>query len=270
MIHADFQRARRPEQVEIRKGVILAMAREMLRQRPLAELSLNELASRVGLAKSNVLRYFESREAIFLEILDELWQEWLDALDAALAAGTESVKTESAGTESAGSETAGTEAGGSEAAATGGTAAQATAGAGPYAREEAVARAVADTLIARPMLCELLSAMAGVLERKISVDFARRFKERAMGNVRRLGELVGRHLPALEGAVAEHFAGAVIIVLSGLWPYAHPTEAVARVAAELGLPPAEEAFPTNLRDGLTTYITGLTVRAAERGGMRAY
>ena len=29
----------------------------------MAELSLNELARRVGLAKSNVLRYFDSREA---------------------------------------------------------------------------------------------------------------------------------------------------------------------------------------------------------------
>ena len=29
---------------------------------PVAELSLNELSRRVGLAKSNVLRYFESRE----------------------------------------------------------------------------------------------------------------------------------------------------------------------------------------------------------------
>ncbi|MEU6392218.1 hypothetical protein [Streptomyces sp. NPDC046939] len=33
---------------------------------PVAKVSLNGLSRRVGLAKSNVLRYFESREAILL------------------------------------------------------------------------------------------------------------------------------------------------------------------------------------------------------------
>ncbi len=38
------------------------------------EISLRELSDRVGLAKSNVMRYFDSREAIFLEVLDEEFQ----------------------------------------------------------------------------------------------------------------------------------------------------------------------------------------------------
>lgn len=33
-------------------------------------MSLNELSRRAGLARSNVLRYSESREAILLELLD--------------------------------------------------------------------------------------------------------------------------------------------------------------------------------------------------------
>lgn len=36
----------------------------MLSEMPVAKLSLNELSRRIGLAKSNVLRYFESREAV--------------------------------------------------------------------------------------------------------------------------------------------------------------------------------------------------------------
>src|SRR2546423_11038304 len=49
----------------------------MVAEMPVAELSLNELSRRVGLAKSNVLRYFESREAVLLELLDNAWRDWL-------------------------------------------------------------------------------------------------------------------------------------------------------------------------------------------------
>ncbi|MEV6828365.1 TetR family transcriptional regulator [Amycolatopsis sp. NPDC051102] len=86
---AGFQRARRPEQVEARRSAILAAARELLAQRPVAEISLRELSCRVGLAKSNVLRYFDSREAVFLEVLDSAWTAWLDDLEEALGSARE-------------------------------------------------------------------------------------------------------------------------------------------------------------------------------------
>jgi AcrR family transcriptional regulator len=53
----------------------------MLTEMPVAQITLNELSRRVGLAKSNVLRYFESREAVLLELLDSAWQEWLAQLE---------------------------------------------------------------------------------------------------------------------------------------------------------------------------------------------
>lgn len=65
-----FQRARSEEQREARRQAILDVAARMLTQMPVSELTLNALARHVGLAKSNVLRYFESREAILLELLD--------------------------------------------------------------------------------------------------------------------------------------------------------------------------------------------------------
>src|ERR1700742_2928047 len=49
----------------------------MLAEMPVADVTLNELSRRVGLAKSNVLRYFESREAVLLDLLGSQWQEWL-------------------------------------------------------------------------------------------------------------------------------------------------------------------------------------------------
>src|ERR1700722_2050329 len=79
-----FQRARSEEQREERRRAILDTAAAMLAEMPVAEVTLNELSRRVGLAKSNVLRYFESREAVLLELLDSAWQEWLATLEAGL------------------------------------------------------------------------------------------------------------------------------------------------------------------------------------------
>ncbi len=80
-----FHRARTEEQREQRREAILATAREMLEDTRVPALTLNELARRTGLAKSNVLRYFESREAVLLELYDREYRAWLDALEAELS-----------------------------------------------------------------------------------------------------------------------------------------------------------------------------------------
>ena len=80
-----FQRARSEEQREARRQAILGAAAAMLAEMPVADVTLNELSRRAGLAKSNVLRYFESREAVLLELLDSAWQDWLAQLDKELA-----------------------------------------------------------------------------------------------------------------------------------------------------------------------------------------
>ena len=64
-----FQRARSEEQREARRQAILGAAAAMLAEMPVAEVTLNELSRRAGLAKSNVLRYFETREEVFLSEL---------------------------------------------------------------------------------------------------------------------------------------------------------------------------------------------------------
>lgn len=217
---AGFQRARRPEQVEARRTAILAAARELLAQRPVADISLRELSCRVGLAKSNVLRYFDSREAVFLEVLEGEWTDWLDELERALG------------------DPAPPEPG--------------------FAREERVARTIAATLDRRRLLCELISSMAPVLERNISLEFARGFKRRAAANTERLGALVRTRVPELSAGAARHFALGVVVLVSGAWPYANPTDAVAVAAAELGGVPE---FAAGLAEGLTNLLAGLVARA---------
>jgi AcrR family transcriptional regulator len=79
-----FSRARSDEQRAERKEAILATAATMLQTSRVNQLTLNELARQVGLAKSNVLRYFESREAVLLELLQRETSNWMDALEARL------------------------------------------------------------------------------------------------------------------------------------------------------------------------------------------
>ncbi|MBM9506581.1 TetR/AcrR family transcriptional regulator [Streptomyces sp. KK5PA1] len=173
------------------------------------------------MAKSALLRYFETREALFLEILDAEWGEWLDALGGALP----------------------------------------NTGSGPWAAERAVATAVADSLAQRPLLCDLISVMAGVLERNIGIAFARDFKQRAAENTDRLAQLVATALPWLSPDAAHQFAGAAFVVTAGLWPYARPTQVVATVSAEMGVADPAAAFRRNLRAGLVTQLIGLSAQA---------
>jgi AcrR family transcriptional regulator len=73
---ADYQRARRPEQKQQRREAILAAARELAGERPVREISLGDIARRAGHSKANVLRYFESREHVFLSLLLREWDAW--------------------------------------------------------------------------------------------------------------------------------------------------------------------------------------------------
>jgi len=67
-----FQRARQPAQIEARKEAILRTALHLFQKRGLESVSLNDIAREVGLAKSNIYRYFESREHIYLVVLQRL------------------------------------------------------------------------------------------------------------------------------------------------------------------------------------------------------
>ena len=70
--HPEFQRARQPAQIEQRREAILHAALTLFQLRGLENVSLNDIAREVGLAKSNLYRYFESREHIYLVVLQRL------------------------------------------------------------------------------------------------------------------------------------------------------------------------------------------------------
>jgi len=83
-----FQRARKPEEKELRRQAVLEAARELLSEVAASELSLSELARRSGISKPNLYRYFESREEVLLQV----WVEEVRLLSEALAASFATVK----------------------------------------------------------------------------------------------------------------------------------------------------------------------------------
>lgn len=83
---SDFQRARQPEQINLRREALLAAAAELFDTEGPSGAGLNAIAARAGFTKSNVYRYFESREdvllALFLDEIDRL----SDSLEVAVSA----------------------------------------------------------------------------------------------------------------------------------------------------------------------------------------
>src|SRR5450755_3301471 len=79
-----YQRARRPEQKQQRQNAILGAAGDLALRDGVRAVSLADIADRVGIHKSALLRYFETREQIFLELTARAWRDWLGALLAGL------------------------------------------------------------------------------------------------------------------------------------------------------------------------------------------
>ncbi|WP_127505576.1 TetR/AcrR family transcriptional regulator [Actinoplanes solisilvae] len=70
------QRARSAEAKHHRERAILEAARTLAATRSVREVTLTDVAAEVGLHKSAMLRYFETREQIFLALTAEGWRDW--------------------------------------------------------------------------------------------------------------------------------------------------------------------------------------------------
>jgi len=83
-IGTPFQRARTAEQKQQRWDAILAAARRVALRSGVRDATLAMIAEEVGLAPSNVLRYFGTREEIYLQLLGDAWNEWSQELERSL------------------------------------------------------------------------------------------------------------------------------------------------------------------------------------------
>lgn len=220
-----FQRARSDEQRAARSQAILDAAAEMLEEMTVAELSLNALSRRVGLAKSNVLRYFDSREAVLLELLHGLLRDWVAHLAEELPTA---VRRRAAFPR----------------------------------RAEQLAQAIAASLDARPVLCDLMSAQAGVLEHNVSVEAVTTHKLRGLEQAQIICELIRDALPELSDEDAWKYLLGVWTMASAFWPFACAPDALVQAyAADERLARTNVEFADALADYLTTIAVGLHARA---------
>ncbi|MFI7545246.1 TetR family transcriptional regulator [Actinoplanes sp. NPDC049599] len=219
-----FQRARSDEQREMRRRAILDTAAAMLHEMPVADVSLNELSRRVGLAKSNVLRYFESREAVLLELLDYFLQNWLPELTDELAAGI-------------------------------------TAGLPAADRAEQLAEVLSRSLADRVVLCDLFGAQGGVLEHNVSVEVVMRHKRASLDSLARMVDLIRQHVPEL-GDGTQTVCLHALIMAGALSTYCSPPPSVLAVyKAEPALAVLHVDLHTSLRLAIITAIMGTLPRS---------
>jgi AcrR family transcriptional regulator len=193
-----YQRARRPEQKLERRDAILGAARELALRDGVRAVSLADIAARVGIHKSALLRYFETREQIFLELTAEAWRDWT----AALHAGLDGVEPDAGEPD-----------------------------AGVPAAAALVAEVFARSFGDRPLLCDLIAHTPLNLERNVSPEAVRRYKLTSLGAVDEAAAIVHRVLPGLTLAEGGEFVAALASLAGAVWQIANPTAALAEFYA---------------------------------------
>ncbi|TMR91707.1 TetR/AcrR family transcriptional regulator [Nonomuraea basaltis] len=212
MKEPEFLRARRPEHKQQRREAILAAARELALRSGVRTVSLRAVAAAAGLAKSNVVRYFGTREEIYLELAAEEWQGWRDA-------ATERLRT--------------------------------AGGPGD------VVDALAETLEARPLMCDLLGYISASLEHNVSLEAARAFKMVLLDVGADLGAQVARATGLTDGEGLE-LVGTATGLAAFLYPMAHPSPVLAELyAQEPRIAAARPPFLPTLKRALTAFLAGL-------------
>lgn len=89
MVTSEFQRARSAVAKQQREQAILDAAAVLGAERGIRQVTLTDIAEFIGMHKSALLRYFETRELIFLRLTATGWREWSPALRSGLAGLTE-------------------------------------------------------------------------------------------------------------------------------------------------------------------------------------
>ncbi|MER5784418.1 TetR family transcriptional regulator [Streptomyces mobaraensis] len=179
-------RARSPEAKRAREAAILAAASRLATANGIRSVTLTDIAAEVGMHKSAMLRYFETREEIFLRLASAGWVEWSRSVRERLdGTGRSEVPTRATG--------------------------------GPHI----AARLLAESLVARPLFCDLLAHTPLNLERNVSLDSVRSFKLTAIAEVEAVGEAL-RRVADLSPEQAGNVVATATAMAGALWQMAAP------------------------------------------------
>ncbi|MEV4015534.1 TetR family transcriptional regulator [Nonomuraea angiospora] len=194
-----FVRARRPEHKQQRRDEILVAARDLAVASGVRNVSLGAVAEAVGLAKSNIMRYFGTREEIYLILAAEEWHQWAEAVTTRLGAASDGVASDGVVSDGVVS--------------------------------DGVAVALAETLADRPLLCDLLSQTATTLEHNVSIEAARTFKRAILAVIADLGARVAR-VTGLRVSEGVELVSAATALAGVLYHVANPSPMLAELYAE--------------------------------------
>ncbi|GAA1278810.1 TetR/AcrR family transcriptional regulator [Streptomyces javensis] len=209
-----FQRARSAQAKQAREAAILDAARALARERGVRDVTLTDIAGAVGMHKSALLRYFETREQIFLRLTAEGWRQWSAELRGDLERRTRATAPE-------------------------------------------VAEAVASTLAARPMFCDLLAQAPMNLERNVSIDSVRDFKLVTLEEIELICDELRRLLGLTELQTVDLVATATSLA-GALWQMATPGPRLRELyETDPRLGHAIVEVAPRLRRVLTAFLTGL-------------
>src|ERR1700722_1838038 len=218
MTTPDFQRARSAPAKQQRESAILTAARVLGTERGIRQITLTDIGAAIGLHKSGLLRYFETREEIFLRLTADGWREWSTALRAELEKLGELA-----------------------------TATPAT-----------VAGAFARTLAARGLFCDLLAQAPLNLERHVSLAAVRAFKLVTLTEVDAIVAAVRLLLPGLTERDGIDLIAAATAMSGAFWRGAPPAPEVAALyRSDPTLAPAVVDVEPRVSRLLTATLAGM-------------
>jgi AcrR family transcriptional regulator len=215
------QRARSAAAKQQREQAILEAARSLAAEQSVREVTLTDIAATVGLHKSAMLRYFETREQIFLALTAEGWREWSTAVQRRLANLL-------------------------------------------HPMPDAIASGIAETLVTRPLFCDLLAQAPLNLERNVSLDAAYEFKTSVLAEVAAITTQLRQLLWITERAATDVISTATGMA-GALWQMAAPgTQLRVLYEARPELAHAVVDVQPQLTRILTALLTGLCAVTPER------
>jgi AcrR family transcriptional regulator len=173
-----FERARSAEAKLIRETAILDAATRLATERGVRSVTLTDIAAEVGMHKSAMLRYFETREEIFLRLAGSEWVSWSQDVREQLRHLAE-------------------------------------------ATIPAIATTLADSLVARPLFCDLLGHTPLNLERGVSFDAVKSFKVSTIAEVEAIAGALRESLPLTAAQAGDAIATATAMA-GALWQMAAP------------------------------------------------
>jgi AcrR family transcriptional regulator len=187
-----FQRARSPEHKAERREAILSAAARLAARDGVRQVTLTDIAAAVGIHKSALLRYFETREQIFLELTGRAWTEWAAAMGNALRNIDTDIDTDAA---------------------------------------DATSAVLAHVFAARPLLCDLIPHTALNLERHVSTQGVRTYKLTSLGAVESVAVALGGPLPDLSIEDRRQLVSTTALLAGAMYQIATPPPSLAALYA---------------------------------------